>query len=122
RDRDGAVFVESVDRKVVFTVPALAKSNPNPPLYQFNEKLVGFFIPPDIDRRVTVQGSVLAIRHDPTLPVVANPEFLIPAGNKTTLLDDLKRLGVTYGSLFPDLAGVATALKDEVGDWDPGLR
>jgi hypothetical protein len=122
RHLDGAVFAVSVDRKTVFTVPALAAHNPDPPLYRYKRKVVGFFIPPDIDRRVTVQGSVLAIRHDPTLPVVANPQFRVPAGKKKMLLDDLKRLGITYGSLFPDLAGVATTLKDEVGDWHPGLR
>jgi hypothetical protein len=119
---DGAIFAVSVSRKTLFTVPALAAHNPNPPLYQYKRKLVGFFIPPDIDRRVTVQGSVLAIRHDPTTPFAAHPQFLVPAKKKKLLLDDLRRLGVTYSSLFPDMSGVATALKAEIGDWDPGLR
>jgi type I restriction enzyme M protein len=66
RNQNGAVFAISVDRKKVFTLPALAAHNPNPPLYQYKKKVVGFFIPPDIDQRVTVQGSVFAIRHDPS--------------------------------------------------------
>lgn len=122
RHLDGTVFALSVNRKSVFTIPALAAHNPHPPLYSYKKRLVGYFIPPDFDRRVTVQGSVLAIRYDPTVAVDAQPHFKVPANKKNNLLKDLRSLGVTYSSLFPEMSGVATALKEEVSDWDRRLR
>jgi hypothetical protein len=114
--------VSAPGRRTIFTVPALAAGNPNPPLYVYNRRNIGFFTPPDIDRRVTSQGSIFSIRYNPTIPVVPEPKFLVPAGKKEILLHDLRRLGVTYGSLFPDMSGIATALNEEVEDWDPRLR
>jgi hypothetical protein len=120
-DRNGAIFQMEVDRKKMFTVTALAAKNPYPPLYQYNTTDVGFFAPPDIDQRVTVQGSLFAIRHNPREPVAESPVFTIPSAGKGSILRELRKLGVTRASLFPDMSGAAMSLREEVSDWDSQL-
>jgi len=119
--RPGAVHVTGAGRKSMFTVPALAARNVDPPLYEHSVTEVGFFIPPDLDQRVTVQGSVFSVRHDPTNPVGTISSFTLPAEKKKSIFTELRRLGVTRASLFPDMTGVAKALRDEVSDWDLAL-
>jgi hypothetical protein len=103
----------------MFTVTALAAKNPHPPLYDFDKEKVGFFVPPDLDQRVTVQGSIFSVRNDPTAHIVTIASFTVPdKKGKESILTELRSLGVTRASLFPGMIGGAKALRDEVLDWD----
>lgn len=124
KDETAGVFMKVANRKRMFSVTALAKNNKNAPMYEYDKEDVGFFVPPDIDRRVTVQGSVFAIRYNPRKPVIDKPLIRIQSNDRKRLFVQLRRIGVTRASLFPDLAGVSQSLKEEAEDWGPdsGVR
>lgn len=119
--RPGAVHVTNADRKKMFTVTSLGIKNLNPPLYEYNATEVGFFIPPDLDQRVTVQGSVFSVRHDPNNPIGTNSYLTVMANTKKSIFTELRQMGISRASLVPDMTGVAKALRDEVPDWDATL-
>lgn len=115
---DGGVFTLERERPVVFSVHALARNNPNPPCYDYEDgDDPGVFFAPEIHQRVTLQGSVFTISKDPFEPVAAEPFALVPASAKAGVLDQLNRLGVNEASLFPDLDGIAASLKSECTKW-----
>jgi hypothetical protein len=121
-DSPGAVHVTTANQKHMFTVTALAAKDPHPPLYEHHKTKVDFFIPPDFDQRVTVQGPLFSVRHDPTDCIVPITSFTALAKKrKKSIFTELRHLGVTRASLFPDMTGVAKALRDEVPDWDRAL-
>src|SRR5258708_3565620 len=64
----GEIHVLTANIKHVFTVSALARDNPNPPLYE-NGDDPGVLSPPDIASRVTVQGSLFTITKKPRTPM-----------------------------------------------------
>jgi hypothetical protein len=116
----GAIYFVTANLKEIFSVSALARENKHPPLYEYDDK-VGYFWPPDIDARVTAQGSLLSIRKDPREPVCREPRFTVSANRKKKILRELRELGVTRGSLFPDLANIAMALREEAERWNPAV-
>lgn len=119
-EKDGAIHVFAANLKRAFTVSALARHNPNPPLYEYNAD-VGLLWPPDIDSRVSAQGSVFTIRRDPRIPVSMKPKFIVPAERKEPIRCELRRLGVTWGHLFPSMEGMAKSIKEESATWDPSV-
>ena len=120
-ETDAVVFMKVTNRKRMFSVTALAKNNKNAPMYEYDKKDVGFLVPPDIDQRVTVQGSVFAIRYDPRKPVIDKPLIRIRSKDRKRLFVQLRHIGVTRASLFPDFAGVSQSLKEEAEDWDQDI-
>lgn len=118
-EKDAGVYMKVANRKRMFSVTALAKNNTNAPMYEYDKEDVGFLVPPDIDQRVTVQGPVFAIRYDPRKPVVDKPFIRIRSNDRKRLFVELRRIGITRASLFPDFAGVSQSLKEEAEDWGP---
>lgn len=117
---EGAIYVLAANLKHTFTVSALARENPNPPLYDYRAD-VGLLSPPHIDARVLAQGSVLTIRQDPRVPVSSKPKFVVPPDSKENILCELRRLGITWGHLFPDLHGATKSIAKEASNWDPSV-
>jgi len=117
---DGAIYVFPANLKRAFTVSALSRHNRNPPLYESSSD-VGLLWPPNIDARVTAQGSIFTISRTPRVPVSKAPEFVVPSHSKNPILCELQRLGITWGHLFPDLGGMARSIKEESSTWDPSV-
>jgi hypothetical protein len=117
---DGVVHVFETNLRKTFTLSALARENQEPPLYAFNE--VGLLWPPDIDSRVTSQGSMFTIGRAPRAPVSSKPFCIIPAGCKLPLLRELRRLGITWGQLFPSIEGLTRTIKEESLEWAADIR
>jgi hypothetical protein len=116
------IFLVTRPYEQLFSVPGLARRNHYPPDYSFPKEdphrdKIGFFIPPDIDRRVSVQGSVLSISSYPTQPVVKGPHFVIPPECRDKIYKELTALGVTYAKLFPDLTGIARWIREDAHTW-----
>jgi hypothetical protein len=120
-EEDGVIHVFSANLKRAFTVSALARHNPNPPLYDYNAD-VGLLWPPDIDSRVSAQGSVFTIRKDPHIAVSKSPKLVISAQKKQPILSELRRLGITWGHLYPGMDGMTRSIKEEAATWDPAVR
>jgi len=118
---DGAIHVYSANMKRAFTVSALAEKNEHPPLYDF-DSAVGLLWPPDIDSRVTGQGSIFTISTKPRDPVSRTPKFIVPADHKKRILRELRLLGITRSHLFPDMENIARSLKEESAEWDQDIR
>ena len=122
KKEEGVIHVFPANIKRAFTVSALARQNPNPPLYEYNDD-VGVLWPPDIASRVTAQGSLFTIRKDPRIATSASPKFIVPPDKKRLIFDELRRLyGITRGHLFPDLEGTTRSIKEEALTWDPSVR
>ena len=103
-------------RLKVFTLSAMAEQNLTPPDYTGTED-PGFFIPPDVDGRVTAQGSVFSIGSDPFSPVQTCPEVLIALGKNKEIFRELSILGISEASLFPDIDGIARWLTLDSRSW-----
>ncbi len=121
-EHDAGIFQVTRPIQKLFSVSGLAERNPHPPDYSFSREKsgqpdLGFFIPPGIDRRVSVQGSVLSISCDPTKPVAEVPRFVIPAGRRAKIYRELNTLGMTYAKLFPDLSGIARWIREDSHTW-----
>jgi hypothetical protein len=122
-EHDAGIFQVTRSLEELFSLPSLARRNSKPPDYSFprgkpGQHDVGFFIPPDIDRRVSVQGSVLSISSDPMKPVAEDPAFVIPARCRTKIYKELSSLGITYAKLFPDLGGIARWIREVAFTWE----
>ena len=118
---EGVIHVLPSNIKRVFTVSALARENQNPPLYSYSDQL-GVLWPPDIASRVTAQGSLFTIGKDPLIPVSERPTFVVPPNKKEIILDELRKLGITRGHLFPDIDGLTRAIKEEANAWDEAVK
>lgn len=112
---DSAIFVLMGERRNVFSISGLARDNKHPPHYE--QDSFGIFVPPDIDQRVTVQGSAFTISSNPREPVASKPAVLIPSKYRAKIRQDLSRIGVTHATLFPDLDGVSTWLAHDCKTW-----
>lgn len=76
-----------------------------------------FLSPPHIDRRITAQGSIFSIQAEPNV-AWKHPElvqFVFPGKQRSDIHNQLRMLGVTHRSQFPDIHGV---VKDIVHDID----
>lgn len=121
-EHDACIFQVTRPIQQMFSVSGLAERNAHPPDYSFpkdkpDHPNVGFFYPPDIDRRVSIQGSVLSISSDPRTPVAEVPRFIIPAERRTKIHRELNALGTTYAKLFPDLGGIGRWIRDDSYTW-----
>lgn len=84
-----------------------------------DEEYVMFFRPPAIDERIVTQSAVFSFQSDPRLLLdrwlEAHPDryrkIVIPGERKLEFRDKLDQMNVNHRSLFPDLAGLATWLK-----------
>ena len=123
KNHDSGVFLITRPSEQLFTVPALAKRNEYPPDYSFGrvkvQNEVGFLVPPDIDRRVSIQGSVLSISANPREPVVEEPMFIIPSSSRVEIKKELASIGITHAKLFPDMGGIAAWLEEDSKHWGP---
>lgn len=115
KGKESGIFITTVNRERMFTVTALARKNPDPPRYKANDK--GFFIPPDLDQRVTVQGSVFSISKRPTDPIVATPTLTVKKKHRQKVFKELQAMNITRASLFPDLQNITRTLEEESSSW-----
>jgi hypothetical protein len=87
-------------------------------------------LPPLNFRRMVAQSSTFTLHPGPTatnsIPAILTEEeylvrYVIPRQHKKRLLDDLAQLGVTHLTLFPDLDGLSTYLRQESNrpQWAP---
>ena len=69
------------------------------------EPKVLFILPDASEPRVTQQGSCFSLHlsNDPTLPDSAYLRLKVPAASKPSLQDVLRKMGVSWAALFPDL-------------------
>ena len=79
------------------------------------------FRPPHITPRITVQGGCFTAHPDPLkVPWQAWPGELrlirIPADARSSLRENLRKLGIDRAALFPDLDGIAWALNSHLSD------
>ena len=128
RDRtsktDSAVETISKPRSEVISVRTLANNNEFPPYYGFkkqDKRHVGLFWAPDVHPRMTWQGSVLAIRTDPRIPIVPERRFVVPRKKREQICRELYHLGIHEASIFPDLEGISRSLRDESRTWGPAF-
>jgi 8-oxo-dGTP pyrophosphatase MutT (NUDIX family) len=122
--RYSAVLTISRPRSEVISVKTLAQHNKYPPYYEFkknNRQHVGVFWAPDVHPRMTSQGSVLSIRHDPFAAITPEHVCLIPWDKRGQIRAELYDLGVHEASIFPDLEGIARSLCAESMTWGPGF-
>ncbi len=114
-----AIFILKRRWDQVFTVSGLAARHEHPPHYTgLNNP--GVFVPPNIHERATAQGSVFSIARDPTKPVASTPAFVIPPGpTRKRLYEQVRDLGITEASLYPDLDGIARWLVQHSLSWAP---
>lgn len=80
------------------------------------------YFPTIVSPRIKAQEGLFVAFHDFKTPLTANSErgwqvqrFIIPYKNKETMKYTLFRMGVHAASLFPDLDGLATRLKWQLG-------
>jgi hypothetical protein len=115
---DSAVFVIMRPRPHVFSVRALAEKNHNPPCYNYTRgDDPGVFWAPDVDQRVTLQGSVFTISRNPRKDIRKYWTFVIPTKTRVEIRESLGALGINEASLFPDLDGIARSLATESETW-----
>lgn len=98
-----------------FTVAALAKHNPNPPIYEYDQIAndYGIIFAPHINQRVAAQASFLSIHRDPLKPISSHEKILIPNEYRLSIAQELDKVGINSRMLFPDMAGIADYLKWE---------
>lgn len=100
------------------SVASLATHNSRPPCYSGEHDPV-LIRPPEIDGRISAQGSVFSIRKNPLDPILPDAKFEIPAAARGQILKELDELGVNHRTLFPDMQGLAKYLKWNVKFWKP---
>ena len=106
----------------IFSVYGLARDHKVPPLYRKKKKKhrnPGFFLPPDVHQRVTVQGSVFSIGSNPRKSVLTEPWLIIPADRRKHILRELAQLGINYATLYPDIDGITKWLAEDSRSWGP---
>lgn len=116
---DACIYLKEYPSNNLFSVYGLAREHTDPPLYRKKKRMndPGFFIPPNIHQRVTVQGSVFSIGSDPTKPVVDEPWLIIPAQQRGGIVRELNMLGINYATLYPDLDGIAKWIAEDSKSW-----
>jgi hypothetical protein len=121
RKHNAAVF--ALTNRETFGTASLATANPRPPLY-IGLQDPGLIRPPEIDARVLAQGSVMAIRSDPTCPIDPDIKFIVPVVKRENIRRTLNGLGVSKHTLFPGLEGTAKYLEWNVKYWipNPGVQ
>jgi hypothetical protein len=112
KSKDGSIFITYGSMKRAFSISALARENSEPPLYSYDKKKCGYFFPPNIEQRVSAQGSLFTIQWDPLQPVVDKASFKIPSCKKQRLVKELLSMGITRATLFPDLDGTAASIRE----------
>jgi hypothetical protein len=116
---DSAVLIISMQRSQVISLRTLAKNNPNPPCYQYNESpdhVCGFWVP-DFHPRMTSQGSVFTINHTPRHPIQLTQKLRIPHSRRDIIRSELYDLGIHEATMFPDLDGISRSLCAESMTW-----
>jgi hypothetical protein len=95
----------------------------------FNLDRTYFFQPSHLDRRITAQSAWLSIHRPGSkrrfLPLEEHQryrdklkQFLIPRGLFDSLRQELRLLGVSHASLFPDLSGLSADIEvDLIKSW-----
>jgi type I restriction enzyme M protein len=79
----------------------------------FNVKGVFLFTPQHVTRRITAQSGLFTIHANPQIAYDNNLiKFIIPAARRTIIKSDLRIMGITRASLFPDLDGIAQSIND----------
>jgi hypothetical protein len=67
-----------------------------------------------VSSRITVQKGLFTVHPIPERPLeqwhMRVDKLVVAAGSRVTIRNELRRLGVDRGSLFPDLDGIASAL------------
>jgi hypothetical protein len=121
REHDAAVF--ALRNRETFGVTSLAKNNPDPPLYN-GSKDPGLIRPPEIDRRILAQDSIMTIRSNPTAAIEPDIKYVVPVKERTGILRTLNGLGVNEHTMLPGMEGAASFLNWNVEDWipNPGVR
>ena len=117
---DSSVVTISKPRSEVISVRTLANHNKHPPCYEYEKEdidHVGLFWAPDVHPRMTWQGSVLAIKKNPHIPIAPERTFIIPYDKRDHIRRDLYDLGVHEASIFPDLEGICRSIRDESWTW-----
>jgi len=114
--------VFALTERDTFSVSSLATHNARPPLYEGGSD-PGLVRPPEIDARISAQGSVFSIRSNPLEPIEPDLKIEIPASKRGQILKELDEIGVNRRTLFPGLEGAAEYLKWNVRFWkpDPGV-
>ncbi len=117
-DMEHPSVVSALIHRDTCSVTSLATHNPRPPLY-YGKHDPGLIRPPEIDSRISAQGSMFSIRKNPLDPIRPDVDFEILVALRGQILKELDELGVNRRNLFPDLQGVAEYLKWNVQFWKP---
>ena len=117
-----AIYYISRPQGKVFSISALARENTDPPNYVYGkgktgDEVIGVFVPPDIHRRVSSQGSVFSISYDPFEPIIRDPFVIIDPRARRSILGELAKHGIHEASLFPDLDGIGRYLSFVSRTW-----
>ncbi len=119
---------EGAEDRIVWATEALPFGMPDDvvPLVELFEDLKGASIifPTHVTPRITAQKGVFMIAPTPDnrafVPLeerrgAAMIRYRIPAEYRGNILEDLKRAGIDYQTIYPDLAGVVKHIKSQIG-------
>ena len=80
-----------------------------------------FLLPPHIDRRITSQSSLFSIHATPNEPW-NHPEliqYIFDGKRREDIRAELRLLGITHGTQFPDIHGVVSDIVDGIDGFCP---
>ena len=116
----GLYFAVEKDHKVECAVymlhmPNIPADAPTVSQGPFEIKEVYLFTPPHVTRRITAQSGLFTIHPRPNISYSNSLiKFIIPATSRVQIRRELRTLGITRASLFPDLDGVSESINDNV--------